>query len=116
MDYATLTDNAHRHIFEDIRQSNIRLSVLMQAVELRFTRLEKKLFPKSIKARKSVLKFIAEVLQERGKIGSGESRDVFSLLIASKDPETGLAITPDQIASETTTLIIASEHPDSFFI
>jgi cytochrome P450 len=109
MSFDALTGDAHRHIFEHIRQSNVRVSVLMQALELRFARLDKKLFPKSIKARNSFLKFIEELLRERKNISSTVCGDVFSLLQAFKDPETGSGISSDQIASETATLVIAGK-------
>lgn len=108
LNYHALTDKTFRHVVNDIHESNIRVSVLMQALELRFARLDRRLFPKSILARNSFLKFVGKLLRDR-KEKPTDTNDLFSLLANMKDPETQSTLSPNQIAAESTTLVVAGE-------
>ncbi|EKG10371.1 hypothetical protein MPH_12470 [Macrophomina phaseolina MS6] len=112
LNYHALTDTAFRHVVNDIHESNIRVSVLMQALELRFARLDRRLFPKSILARNSFLKFVGKLLRDR-KQKPTDTDDLFSLLANMKDPETQSTLSPDQIAAESTTLVVAGTDTSS---
>lgn len=108
LNYRALSDGSYRHVIKDIHESNIRVSVLMQALELRFARLDRILFPRSIEARNSFLKFVSTLLRDK-KVGTGGSYDVFSLLGSAEDPETGSKLSPNQLAAESVTLIVAGK-------
>lgn len=108
LNYHALSDNSCRHVIKDIQESNIRVSVLMQALELRFARLDRILFPRSIEARNSFLQFVRTLLRDK-KAETGKGNDVFSLLSSAVDPETGSKLSPDQLAAESVTLIVAGK-------
>lgn len=108
LNYHTLSDESCRHVIKDIHESNVRVSVLMQALELRFARLDRILFPRSIEARNSFLQFVRTLLRDK-KAVTGKTNDVFSLLSSAVDPETGSKLSADQLAAESVTLIVAGK-------
>ncbi|KAL1632377.1 hypothetical protein SLS56_003792 [Neofusicoccum ribis] len=110
LNYHALTDEKFRHVVNDIHESNIRVSVLMQALELRFARLDRRLFPKSIVARDSFLKFVGGTLLRDRKKKPTNTDDLFSLLASMKDPKTQSSLSPNQIAAESTTLVVAGKY------
>lgn len=110
--YSALANETYRHLIEDIRESNVRISVLMQALELSSFRLDRKLFPRSIAARNSFLQFIKILLQDLAK-KNRDQNDIFSFLSDWRDPDTNEGLTPDQITSESVLLVIAGTDTSS---
>lgn len=97
----------NRHIISSIEASNVRISVLTQAAELRFWRLDKKLFPASIKARNTFVSFLSKMLVGRLSSQKTDYEDILSLVQKARDPETGEKFGPKEIAAESSTLIVA---------
>ncbi|KAL3427036.1 fatty acid synthase alpha subunit reductase [Phlyctema vagabunda] len=102
-----------RNIIQAIEDSNVRVSVLIQADSLRFWRLDKKLFPKAIAARNVFIKFVSEILKDRLFSKQPNEKDIFSLLKNAKDPETGATFTEKEFGGEIATLIVAGSDTTS---
>ncbi len=111
MKYNLLSSPANRFVCDSITRSNVRTSVLLYLPQLALGRLDKRLFPDSIKARNKLIKFISKVIMGRYQIAAPKGRDVFSHLVSAKDPETGKGLDMTEIGAESTTLIIAGESP-----
>ncbi|KAH7109592.1 putative cytochrome P450 [Dendryphion nanum] len=85
-EYDTLQKEDFRHVMSSIEESNVRMS-----------RLDKRLFPRSIQARNKFVKFNADIA----------NRDIFSFFQNAKDPMTGRGYKIKELAAETATLIVA---------
>ena len=110
--YDALGKPDFRWIPEAITASNVRVSVLAQAPELGFWRLDKKLFTKSIKNRNIFIKFVTKTLADRLALAKTEDpKDIFSFLAKAKDSEGGSALSLPELGAESTTLIVAGEWP-----
>ena len=101
------------------------MSVILQAPELTFRRLDKKLFPASIVARNKFLKFLnnmvssrvqrtqyLETASEKTK-GNKMAGDIFSLFQNARDPETGKGFGIEELSGESATLIVAGSDTTS---
>lgn len=99
-----------RYVVEAIETSNVRLGVLIQASELAFGGLDRKLFPTATKASARFVKFIRKLLQKRlQRELSGGSVDIFSFLQRYKDNNTAEGLNAMEISTETATLIVAGK-------
>jgi cytochrome P450 len=105
--YNTLERSEYRHVSKAIEGSNIRMSVILQAPELKWQRLDKKLFPQSIRARNIFVKFVSGVLGGRMKQSQAQEKDIFSFFQNAVDAETGKGFGVDELAAETATLVVA---------
>ncbi|KAJ3961101.1 Cytochrome P450 monooxygenase apf7 [Colletotrichum tropicale] len=89
-----------------------RVSFLMQLPELEDLRLHKILFPH---ARKKALRFSMkskEIMEKRKESSEAITNDLFSKLLAAKDPETGESLSQLQLWAESNLLIIAGKNCD----
>jgi cytochrome P450 len=90
------------------------MSALIQAPAWASLKLDKYIFQKAIVARNRFVRFVMRVVKERmERPHFGGPSDVFSNLSAAKDPETGESFRPDEIAAESTTLIVAGSDTTS---
>jgi cytochrome P450 len=115
--YNLLGDEKFRYVPEMIEKSNVRISSLVQFPGLTWLRLDKHLFQEAIYARNRFLKFVFRLLSDRRALSHGTARgvfekpsislDVYSRLQDARDPVTGEGFGHDEIASESTTLIVA---------
>ncbi|PVI05774.1 cytochrome P450 3A31 [Periconia macrospinosa] len=122
--YNLLGDKKFRYVPEMIEKSNVRVSSLVQFPGLTWMRLDKHLFQEAIYARNRFLKFVFRLLHDRKALShdgtacgvfkkpsitaqSSLSFDVYSRLQDAQDPVTGEGFGHDEIASESTTLIVA---------
>lgn len=126
--YDLLNDEKFRYVPEMIEKSNVRVSALVQFPRLSFFRLDKHLFQEAIFARNRFLKFVMRLVRDRMELskgnvcgiygktactGNGTSvspaklSDVYSKLADIKDPQTGASLRKEEIASESTTLVVA---------
>ncbi|KAF4855998.1 Cytochrome P450 monooxygenase apf7 [Colletotrichum siamense] len=90
-----------------------RVSFLMQLPELEDLRLHKILFPH---ARKKALRFSMkskEIMEKRKESSEAITNDLFSKLLAAKDPETGESLSQLQLWAESNLLIIAGSDTSS---
>lgn len=110
-DNDSLSKNDFRWVSDAIGESNVRVSVLIQAPEMNFWRLDKRLFPEAIKARNRFVKFIAKTLHSRLVLAkSGENvQDIFWFLMQAKDPQGEDALTTNELGAESATLIVAGK-------
>lgn len=108
-EYDTLQKEDFRYVMSSIEESNVRMSVLLQEAKLYWSRLDKRLFPRSIQARNKFVKFVRGVLSERIKNGDIANGDIFSFFQHAKDPMTGRGFGMNELTAETATLIVAGE-------
>jgi cytochrome P450 len=129
--YHLLTSPRFRYVVECIEASNVRMSALIQAPWYAALKLDKYLFRGAIKARNRFIKFVSRAVKDRmdKAIGTAASskhpaktadeveeageEDVFARLESAKDPETGSGFRLDEIAAESTTLIVAGSDTTS---
>lgn len=112
-EYDTLGSEKYRDIVGSIETSNVRVSILLQAAQLRFWRLDKKLFPLAIAARNKFIKWVTGLLGRRMTAQNLPSKDIFSYIQEAKDPETGRSFSKTELGAESTTLIVAGEQHSS---
>ncbi|KAL1964516.1 hypothetical protein VTN77DRAFT_6942 [Rasamsonia byssochlamydoides] len=105
--WSTLRSPTYRFVPEVIAESNVRVGTIGQAPVLTLFRLDKYLFPTSIKARDRFVQFVDEMLREGIKAASKSGKGVFALLTNAKDPETGLPLKMKELGGESATLIVA---------
>lgn len=106
--YDLIGSKAYRYVVDAIAGSNIRTTVLLYFPSLMWRRLDKKLFPKSILARNSFLKFMGTLLRERYSMKpSADSKDVLSALLKVRDVDSGKGLSTEQVNADSTTLVIA---------
>ncbi|KAM0256416.1 hypothetical protein ACHAPA_012171 [Fusarium lateritium] len=113
MRYNALTETAFRFVTEALVDSNVRISALVQAPILSLGRMDKRLFPTSIKGRNRFLGFITSLLKNRSKASFSDNGNVFSFLETAKDPERGKALDASQIRAECATLVVAGSDTSS---
>ncbi|KAM7212583.1 Cytochrome P450 [Rhypophila decipiens] len=132
--YNLLTSPKFRYVTSCIDASNVRMSVLIQApwIARLPIKIDKKIFRSAIQARNRFVKFVSRVVGDRLKKQAAASElaskeielaqddpvneingDVFSNLAAAKDPETGEGFAINEIAAESTTLIVAGSDTTS---
>jgi cytochrome P450 len=119
--YHLLQDERFRYVTESIDKSNIRMSFLIQFPRFAALKIDKYMFRESIKARNRFVKFVTRVVSERlaknTKIPvdgpAPKDTDVFANLATAKDPETGDGFSLNEIAAESTTLIVAGADTSS---
>ena len=106
--YDTLREKKFRSVIRAIEESNIRVSVVLQAPILTLFRLDKKLFERSIRWRNRFIKFIGQTITERVKKSHLlTNRDIFSYFQSSKYAVGGEAMSMDELGAEAATLIVA---------
>jgi cytochrome P450 len=106
--YDTLREKKFRSVIRAIEESNIRVSVVLQAPILTLFRLDKKLFERSIHWRNRFIKFISQTITERVKKSHLlTNRDIFSYFQSSKYAVGGEAMSMDELSGEAATLIVA---------
>lgn len=123
--YNLLTSPKFRYVTECIDRSNVRMSVLIQIPWFARLKVDKYLFPVAIQARNRFVKFVSRVVGDRLKKQAAATThkddsttkeiqgDVFSNLALARDPETGEGFAPNEIAAESTTLIVAGSDTTS---
>jgi len=103
-----LTEPDHRYLTSVIRESNIRVGVLMPLWFLKGTYIERFLFPGSIIARYKFLSFIKSLLKEKETeyVSDAARKSVYATLKGTKDSD---GLSPNEIAAESTNLVIAGQ-------
>lgn len=115
--YNLLGNEKFRYIVDMIELTNVRNSALIQFPGLFTFRIDKRLFPRSRAASRRFLKFLVRLLHDRVQLRKGNKcgvyenqpivRDVYSNLEVAKDSVSGQGFTPEELASESATLIFA---------
>ncbi|KAI0873979.1 cytochrome P450 [Hypoxylon argillaceum] len=113
MKYNALKEPKYRYVPQVIQDSNIRVSTLVQAYGLTTGRLDKYLFPASIRARNSFLGFLGRLLKSRVTASSTDNGNVFSFLETAKDPDGGETLSTSEIRAECATLVVAGSDTSS---
>ncbi|KAK2484351.1 hypothetical protein H9L39_02331 [Fusarium oxysporum f. sp. albedinis] len=111
--YNLLGNQKYRYVVDSIEGSNIRTGVLIQAPEAYTWRLDRRLFPKSLQHRNSFIKFISLLVFDRLATNPLERSDIISHLLTAKDSETNQGFTKNEVAAESTTLIVAGTDTSS---
>lgn len=109
--YNLLDSPEYRYVPAAIKASNKRVSVLVQAPEITFKRMDKKLFPEAILARNQFLKFVKMVVTDKMQAKPG--KDVFNILASAKDPETNQGFNMLELGAESISLIVAGSDTTS---
>ncbi|KYK57384.1 cytochrome P450 [Drechmeria coniospora] len=112
-EFDTMGSPEYRYAMQAIEDSNVRLGVLIQAPELNFAKMDRKLFPKALVGRYKFVKFIRMVLAKRLGATKTASRDIFSFLQQCKDPTTGKELSTAELSTETATFIVAGADTSS---
>ncbi|KAJ3541738.1 hypothetical protein NM208_g2598 [Fusarium decemcellulare] len=122
--YNLLGSDRFRYITDMISKSNIRMSVLVIIPWLTSFNFDHYRFKASIIARFRFLKFVIRCVWERVELGKnkgmgiempedsvsgGAGGDVFEAPDTAKDSKTGESLKPDELASESITLIVADD-------
>lgn len=105
--YNLLERTTYRYVVDAIGTSNVRVSTILQAPILRFCRIDKLLFPRSIQARNLFIRFVGKLLRDSTKVDHSVKKDLFGLLSTVKDPQTGSGFGREEIIAESTTLVVA---------
>jgi len=111
--YGLLEKPDHRFVVQAIEDSNVRTSVLVQAAEIAFRRLDRYLFPQSILARNRLISFVTGLVKSRMAVNPLKQNDIFSFLLEATDPETQQRLSMREIGSESTTFVIAGSDTSS---
>lgn len=129
--YQLLANDRFRYVVECIEASNVRMAALIQAPWYAALKMDKYIFRDAILGRNRFIKFVSRVVKERiDKAknsastnsaapsetvpgGEAEEHDVFANLEAAKDPITGSGFSLQEIAAESTTLIVAGSDTTS---
>lgn len=107
MKYDALRREKFRYVMKCIEESNVRVSVLIQASSLTTARLDRYLFRRSIQSRNKFLGFLTSLLKERVRLNSEKLENVFNFLSTAEDPDTGAKLTNSEIRAEAATLVVA---------
>lgn len=117
--YDATSREEFRFVPHSIEQSNVRMSVILQAPELMWARLDRKLFPQSIAARDKFLKFLRTMIATRMKSKKSATSetaphdDIFALFEKAHDPETGKKFGATELTAESATLVVAGSDTTS---
>ncbi|KAH8430188.1 cytochrome P450 [Aspergillus melleus] len=106
----------HRGAVDAILNSNVRMAVLFQYPALRYWKIHKQFFPAAIAARSVLISFVTRLLRDRAKHAERKGltfNDLYSFLAKSKEPETDQGFSPNELAAEATTLIVAGADTTS---
>ncbi|GJC97906.1 fatty acid synthase subunit alpha reductase [Colletotrichum higginsianum] len=107
----TLKNDKYRFVPACITESNVRIGALVQASILSIAKLDKYLFPQSIKARNRFLGFLVWLIKTRKGLSpspGAKRSDVFSYVETAKNPDDGSMLSRDEIQAESATLIVAA--------
>ncbi|EPS29076.1 hypothetical protein PDE_04025 [Penicillium oxalicum 114-2] len=106
--YDTLRQEKYRSVIRAIEESNVRVSVLLQAPIVTLFRSDKKLFSQSILGRNHFTRFIGSTVKERvQKSKLLADRDIFSYFQSSKAAANGDSMNMNELSGEAATLIVA---------
>ncbi|KAF5860738.1 hypothetical protein ETB97_001179 [Aspergillus alliaceus] len=86
MRYNALREPTYRFVAHALEASNVRISALAQAPMLTTGRLDKNLFPSSIRGRNQFLGFISSLLRCCSKASFSDNGNMFTFLETTKDP------------------------------
>ena len=114
--FNTTTTDEYRYVPKAIEESNIRMSVILQAKELTLHRLDRYLFPASITARNRSVKFISALIGTRLQDTAGSKHDIFDLLQNAKDPQGTERLATAELGAEAATLVVAGKLPPPYTI
>jgi cytochrome P450 len=131
--YNLLADERFRYVPAMIEKSNVRVAAMVQFPDLSWLRLDRYMFRSAIVARNRFLKFVLRLNRDRTELSKGNIcgilgqgilppdsgpkssvlstvPDVYSKLEESRDPQKDATLRPDEIASESITLVVAGSH------
>ncbi|WQF89200.1 Putative cytochrome P450, phosphopantetheine binding ACP domain, beta-ketoacyl synthase, thiolase [Colletotrichum destructivum] len=112
----TLKNDKYRFVPACITESNVRIGALVQASILSIAKLDKYLFPQSIKARNRFLGFLVWLIRTRKGLSpspGAKRSDVFSYVETAKNPDDGSMLSRDEVQAESATLIVAGSDTTS---
>ncbi|EKG16119.1 Major facilitator superfamily [Macrophomina phaseolina MS6] len=111
--FDALRKEEYRYVMKALEQSNVRVSALVQAACLAWGRLDRYLFPASIRARNKFLGFIGRLLKARTTQDVPRATDVFSYLAGAQDPGGEASLNAAEIRAESATLVVAGSDTSS---
>lgn len=111
--YDLLGSHESRYIVDAIEGSNVRVGVLFQAPEASIWRLDRRLFHESIQFRNRFIGFISQLVRDRMTTAPLKRNDIISHILTAKDPETNEGFTRNEVAAESTTLVVAGTDTSS---
>ncbi|KAE8396573.1 cytochrome P450 [Aspergillus alliaceus] len=101
MRYNALREPTYRFVAHALEASNVRISALAQAPMLTTGRLDKNLFPSSIRGRNQFLGFISSLLRCCSKASFSDNGNMFTFLETTKDPYATLVVAGRDASSMT---------------
>ena len=99
----------NRFIISLIKATTFRVGVYLQIPQLAIWNLDKILTFRIRKLREQLVKVSRGMAIERMNMDS-KRQDLFSHILAARDPDTGIGFSMDEIASESHIMIIAGKH------
>lgn len=115
--YNLLGSAEYRAVPDAILESNVRMGTLFQYPAIGRWKMHKRFFPAAIAARSVFVSFVVRMVGDRIKLGKSQTpHDVFSFMAKTKDPETDLGLTVNELGAESTTLIVAGADTTSTVI
>ena len=114
--FDTLGSDKHRYVIKAMEDSNVRLSVLIQAPKLGFRNLDRYLFPSSINGKKAFTGFLKSLLKKRLTVSKENGKDIFSYVLDAKDPDTGTGLQMSELSTEMATLVVAGKCQFCFIV
>lgn len=101
-----LKSSEHRYILDLIQSAAFRVGVCLQMPQLAAWNVDRLVAPTIRKLRDRYVQTSRDMAQERMKM-DGSRKDLFSHILAARDPVNGVGFTTDEIWGESTLLIVA---------
>lgn len=111
--FQLLERDNYRYILPSLERTAVRTGVLCQVPKMKQIpkRIDYRLFAEAIRCRNRYIQFVSQLMTQRMSTGSKQRDDIFSIMLNTKDASCGQPLTLNDIAAESTTLIVAGAYP-----
>lgn len=107
--FRMLAETSNRFIIDLIQAATFRVGVCFQMSKLAVWNIDKLLSPGVSKLRDRYVEVSRSMAIDRMKMEKANRHDLFSYILAAKDPQTGKGFSMDDIWGESTLLIVAGK-------
>ncbi|KAL9086199.1 MAG: hypothetical protein Q9165_007264 [Trypethelium subeluteriae] len=106
-DYHLTDEPKYRYVIAAIETANLRLGVIIQALEMTIFNIDRYIFLESAKAAWTFGKFLYKLLRTRLEKSCVGTKDIFAFLQQCRDPDTGKELSNTELSTETATFVVA---------